>query len=278
MKLGCHAVLFTDRISTDTDGVLSELRAAGAEGVEIGSRFFGIDRKQELNAALDRHGLRLAGLHVAQPLTAFLDNPEACGAALVQAARFLEGMQDRNIIMTGMVMPPAWNLPDLGDSRLTQSESVRRIAEALDDIAGRIRRAHDVQLRYHNHSWEFRNGGLIAYMLLEHAPELRFALDTGWAAVSGFNPMELIRSHPGRFGYVHLRDYSRTKTDGSSTFEELQNGYVDVGTGDMNYGLMMETLASELGSEEWAVVEYEKGEVSAARYAAALAHIRSVMR
>ena len=64
MKIGCHAVLFTNRILTETENILSGLKSTGCEGVEIGSRFFGLDKREYLLETLNSQGLYLAGLHV----------------------------------------------------------------------------------------------------------------------------------------------------------------------------------------------------------------------
>ena len=43
MKLGGHCVLFGPAVAADTDGVIGKLAFAGAEGRELGERFFPLE-------------------------------------------------------------------------------------------------------------------------------------------------------------------------------------------------------------------------------------------
>ena len=60
MKLGAHCVLFGPEIATDTDAVIGRLADVGAEGCELGERFFGVDDREKLTTVLDKY-------HVAEP-------------------------------------------------------------------------------------------------------------------------------------------------------------------------------------------------------------------
>lgn len=278
MKIGCHAVLFTEAIATDTVNVLSSLHAAGAQGAEIGSRFFGLEKAGELCAALDASSMELSGLHAIAPLLLLLEAPEKVEAQLVGAAQFLQHVPCKNIIATGAIEPQAMSLDNLGDERLTTPEVAKTIAENLNRIATRIKKEYGVQIHYHNHNWEFKNQAVIFNALVNYAPSLCFALDTGWAAVSGYDPVELIRTTcKGRIHYVHLRDYKKEIAAGCETFEQFQNSYVELGEGDMDYAALLGALKEALDENDWAVVEYEKGAVDVKRYEKAVAHVHRVL-
>ncbi|AEE97429.1 hypothetical protein [Mahella australiensis] len=60
MHLGCHAVLFRDRIKSETENITKGLSETGFEGSEIGSRFFGTDEKQKLLMLLDKYNYQKA--------------------------------------------------------------------------------------------------------------------------------------------------------------------------------------------------------------------------
>lgn len=90
MKLGIHAVLFKEKIATETDHILSLIESSGAETFEIGARFFGVDKGEEMSRKVEGHHLNLAGLHVSCNLVDYLDKPEECLAKLTDAARFLQ--------------------------------------------------------------------------------------------------------------------------------------------------------------------------------------------
>lgn len=277
MKIGCHAVLFTDQIVNNTENLLSSLQQTGAQGLEIGLRFMGTEQCESIMASLDQHQLQLAGLHTQQLLTDFIDDPDKCEEGLTKAAQFMQRNVNKNIIMTGMVPPSVLNEANLGDDRLLDANFVKTIAHSLNRIAGKIKKTYGVQIHYHNHNWEFKNDGLIFKTLLAEAPDVCFALDTGWAAVSGFDPIQLIQNQPNRFQYVHLRDYSRENAIVSQNFEDLQNGYLELGSGDMDYARLLSCISDALGEDGWAIVEYEKGPIDPERYTKAVAFVKNLL-
>ena len=63
MKLGAHCVLFGPEIATDTDAVIGRLAEVGAEGCELGERFFGVDDREYLTTVMDMYHVYLAGMH-----------------------------------------------------------------------------------------------------------------------------------------------------------------------------------------------------------------------
>ena len=135
-----------------------------------------------------------------------------------------------------------------------------------------------VQINYHNHNWEFKNGAVIFHALVDHAPAVCFALDTGWAVVSGYDPIQLIKNDcKGRIHYVHLRDYSKAAVEQCKDFDELQNSYTALGEGDMDYPALLSALEEALGENGWAVVEYETGPEDAGRYEKAVSFVRGVL-
>lgn len=141
-----------------------------------------------------------------------------------------------------------------------------------------MKETYGVQINYHNHNWEFKNGAVIFHALVDHAPAVCFALDTGWAAVSGYDPIQLIKNDcKGRIHYVHLRDYSKAAVEQCKDFDELQNSYTALGEGDMDYPALLSALEEALGENGWAVVEYETGPEDAGRYEKAVSFVRGVL-
>ncbi len=278
MYIGCHAVLFTDAIAKNTEETLCALHQAGAEGVEIGSRFFGIERSDDLNAALKAAQMSLSGLHIGIPLTELLDNPDKAREKLTGAAVFLQRVSCKEIIMTGDVDLPKDDEDSLGDSRLCIEETLNTIARNLNDITIKLKEEYGVQIHYHNHNWEFKNGGKIFYALVKYAPDLCFALDTGWAAVSGYDPVEIIRDTcVGRVRYVHLRDYKKDVALHCRTYKDFADSYVEIGEGDMDFQALLSALEETSGQDCWAVIEYEKGPVDLTRYQKAVTYMRAVL-
>lgn len=281
MKLGCHCVLYGKQIAEDTDQVLSLLKTAGAQGCEIGERFFGADQAEKLKIALDAHEIELSGMHCnGMKWMDLIFNPQKAENAVLGVAKALAGMKNRNIIATGGVDIERLNdrllTEGAGEEELHNPENIRIGAENLEKIAKKARELYGAQLHYHNHSWEFADNGLIFYMIAEQCPNVSFALDTGWAAVSGFDPEALIRKYPGRFHYIHLRDLRKPEAPKELSFHQAHTGFAELGSADMGYPRLMTCLNEYLGPEDWAVVEYELGNFDYLSYMKAISYLRGI--
>lgn len=281
MRFGAHCVLYGAEIAADPEAVLGRLARAGAEGCEIGQRFFGTDNRERLLAALEQNHVELSGMHCnGLNLTDLLQNPKASEEALITTARFVAPMENKNVIVTGCVEMEKIKDRPIGmgvqAEALHDPEQVRQMAVTLNKIVKRIREEYGVQIHYHNHSWEFADQGMIWNALVQYAPDLMFALDTGWAAVSGFDPVKLLRSCPDRFQYVHLRDYKKSELAGEQIFSQVHSGYANLGTGDMDYHILLPVLNEVLGENDWAIVEYELGNFDETSYTGALNYLREM--
>lgn len=283
MKLGAHCVLYGPQIATDTDAVIARLARAGAEGCELGERFFGVDARDKLTAVLDAHHMVLAGMHCnGLNLQDLLNAPEKSRAALEKVAKFVAPLPDKNIIATGSCGGDmaALNARTLGegaaDPALHEPRNAAIIAKNLNDIARDLRAQYGVQVHYHNHSWEFCDNGLLWFALADQAPDVMFALDTGWALASGYDPVMLIERYPGRFRYVHLRDCKKAADPCAQKFADVHKGFVGLGAGDMGYPRLMRCLDQALGADGWAVVEYELGNFDENSYLRALSYLHGV--
>lgn len=281
MKFGAHCVLFGPEIGTNTAEVLARLAKAGAAGCELGQRFFSLDRREELTGYLSEAGIELAGLHCNElKLADLLFAPEKARQALLSAAEFMASMKNKNVIATGGIPFEEMRQRPIGEGvpipELHQAENARRMAEALNSIAKEAKEIWGVQVHYHNHSWEFADGGMLWFALADYAPEVQFALDTGWAAVSGFDPLELIKRYPGRFGYIHLRDYTACQRPEEKIFSQVHEGFVTLGTGAMGYPKLLRHLEEALGADAWAIVEYELGNFDQQSYTSALSYLHGL--
>ena len=283
MRLGGHCVLFGPAVKTDTAIVLGKLAFAGAEGCEMGERFFGLDERERLQRELAAQGLCLSGLHCnGLSLADLLHAPHKAREALGKTAGFMARFPCKNVIATGMTGDPMEVLASrtlaqgAADPALHDPANALTIARNLNVIAREIKAETGVQIHYHNHSWEFADGGLLWFALAEEAPEVCFALDTGWAAVSGYDPVALLERYPGRFHYVHLRDYAQPPQPDRQRFGEAQRGFVILGSGKMNYPRLMRGLHAALKEEDWAIVEYEIGSFDENSYLRAISYLRGI--
>lgn len=277
MKIGCHAVLFTDRIAKETEEVLKEFEKTGCQGVEIGARFFGVEKSSYLKELLDQYHLQLSGLHVSALWTDLLDDPQKVEDAVGKAVEFLQIMPNKNIIFTGMAQNDPSQHPEEGiDPRLSDPAAAEKMAGKLNEIAAKAKES-GVSVNYHNHCWEFDQEGLLFMALIHHAPEVRFALDTGWVAGSGWDPADLLEKYPDRISYVHLRDFKKEDMEKCRTFAEKQENYVDLGKGNMDYERLLSVIKKNFGDNGWAVIEYEKGKVDFERYTKAVSYVREIL-
>lgn len=281
MRFGAHCVLYGAEVGSDPQKIIGTLAKTGAEGCELGQRFFGLERREELETVLRENQMELAGLHCNQfKLTDLLENPQAAKEALEAVAEFVAPLKNKNVIATGMVpMEEIRDLPIAAGAPMPQlhdKETVKQMALVLNDIVKDIMKTYGVQVHYHNHSWEFADNGLIWFALADYAPDLKFALDTGWVAVSGYQPLKLIKTYPGRFDYIHLRDYKEAADPVKDTFNQVHKGFIDLGTGKMGYPEFIRELKNELKDDAWAIVEYEIGNFDQNSYLGAINYLRGL--
>lgn len=250
MKLGCHAVLFRERIKNETETILKGLAATGFQGLEIGSRFFGTEDKSRLTDLLAQYQLELSGMHVGGVLKEWQDNEEEMAAKVLKVASFLKDMPNRNIVMSGNPFEGEADLP-------TIARNIEKVVQKCRDLG--------VRIHYHNHDWEFANNGAIFNALVEYAPSLYFGFDLGWVYVGGYNPFEIVKTYRSRITYVHLRDPQGAGKE-----------FADLGRGIFDYPKLLKELQPVLANG-WAVVEYEEGQQDFGRYTHAKAFLDRVM-
>lgn len=109
-----------------------------------------------------------------------------------------------------------------------------RNAALLNEIAARAAKA-GLKLGYHNHAFEFgRYGDRRGFDMLladTDAALVKFELDVAWAAAGGVDPAALLRAHPGRFAFLHLKDLGRRPPVGrvadDFTTTEVGRGVLD---------------------------------------------------
>lgn len=166
MRFGAHCVLYGAELASDPRKVIGALAKTGARGCEMGQRFFGLERRGELEKILEDCQMELAGMHCNQlKLMDLLENPQAARKALETVAEFVAPLKNKNIIATGMVSleeikerPISSGTPE---PELHDREKVKQLALAFNEIVKDIKQDYGVQVHYHNHSWEFADDGLI---------------------------------------------------------------------------------------------------------------------
>ena len=87
-------------------------------------------------------------------------------------------------------------------------DAIKRTAETVNGILAKLKAA-DVDLFLHNHAWEFAMiEGRLAYdHFAELCPDVKFEIDTYWAANHGANdPAEQVAKFKHRAPFLHIKD------------------------------------------------------------------------
>jgi sugar phosphate isomerase/epimerase len=205
MKTAIQLWSLKDLVNSDLIATLKELSRIGFDGIEaygFDGKFYGYSSKEFKNICDDLN-LRIFSSHA--------------GITPENAATFANSAAEAGLEYLV--------LPSLGGYPQTSIADFQLVAGHFNTI-GEICRQHQIQFAYHNHDFEFKvTDGLIPYdiLLKETVPALvDFQMDTYWIVKAGFDPVEYINQHPGRFSTLHIKDLAR---DGQSCI--VGNGTID---------------------------------------------------
>jgi sugar phosphate isomerase/epimerase len=108
----------------------------------------------------------------------------------------------------------------------TDEDSIVAFAERVTEMADRLAE-WGIDYGYHNYNHEFETtiGDETAYdIFVRHlGDDVHLQLDVGWALVGGADPTDVLRSHSGKIGSLHMKDMGA-----AGTFEEIGEGDVDM--------------------------------------------------
>lgn len=282
MNIGNHCVLFGPKIVSDTEEIIKALRDGGADGVEIGKRFLGEFKSDELKTLLSSNGMKLSAYHIVEMLPSVFDDPSLLHDDIEKAAEFLKDYPEKNILMSAMVMPMAkidfiydkacW------DERFFNEEKLRKLCEILEKEALYLKKM-GIQLHLHNHDWEFLFDGILMNAYLEYVPDMNIALDIGWAYAAGADPVALFENYPERFSYIHARDLHISDIPKCTSWHDRHERlFCDLGEGEIPLKEVFNTLEKITNGNGWITVEYENGDQSFSRYQKATRLIRELLK
>lgn len=225
----------------DYDTVLDEIVAAGYSGTELGDGF--PRASLTLRGELEERQLALVsgwcGLDFFQTSAEadlehtrrLCDLLAAAGASFVNLAD--QGTPERKAFACRTDHPAA---PRLSADQWDQfAERVCRAAEIASE--------HGLQAAFHQHAgtWVETTDDLDQLLRRAPAPLVKLCLDVGHATCGGIDPLAVIRQHPERIAYIHLKDVdgevlANVRRDGVSfddavrrrIFTELGRGVLDV--------------------------------------------------
>ena len=100
-------------------------------------------------------------------------------------------------------------LPSIPDELRTNLDAYKRMADEFNRL-GESAKSNDLRFAYHNHGYGLQemDGQIPLLLLLEGTdPNLVFfEMDIYWTTAGGMNPVELLKSHPGRYHLMHVKD------------------------------------------------------------------------
>jgi sugar phosphate isomerase/epimerase len=117
--------------------------------------------------------------------------------------------------------------PYLAENFRKDIDGYKATAEKFNKI-GEIANKMGITFGYHNHAFEFEkmNGQIgMDVIISETDPSLViFEIDVYWVKRGGYDPVEYIKKHPGRFEIYHLKDMVKTE---DMFFAPVGSGRID---------------------------------------------------
>ncbi len=238
---------------------LSEARAAGFEGMELGNKF--PRWADALRPVLDAHGLALAGgwystnlltRGAPQELQAAGDHAallKAMGCSVFIAAETSNAIHaDRSVPLSArpVLDPDSW----------------ARFGERYTAFARAIKQDYGLQLVYHHHMGTcVQTEAEIDRFMEITGEDVHLLLDTGHATWGGADPARLARHYRKRISHVHCKDiredvmWSANRHDWSFLDAVLAGVYTVPGDGMIDFARVLKALPDFAG---WVVVEAEQ--------------------
>ena len=246
---------------TTLEQCLTEMRAAGYEGTELGHRF--PDDPAALRALLEKHALRLvSGWHSTFCADGDHDAEER---RFVQHARKLQACGSDVVIVaecTGAIHGDG-RTPLARRPALTAAQRAR-MHQGLDRLAG-VARAMGMRAAYHPHMGTVVQDAADVDALLAGTQHLALLLDAGHLAFAGADPVAVLEQHGARVAHVHAKNVRPTVTSQAHargwTFEESVRAGAFTVPGDPEGGVDFPALFARLerlAYRGWIVVEAEQ--------------------
>lgn len=223
--IGLQLYTVRNQIVKDPDGTLAKVAEIGYNSVEAmgygNGKFFGLTPAQ-LSAMIKKHGLKSPSGHYGMMNFLLKDDMNDLKDNIAAAAT----MGHEYIV-----------IPFLTDNMRTSLGDYKKLA-AKFNVAATEAKKSGLKLAYHNHDFEFKDwgGGQTGFdvLLKETDPSLVFfEMDIYWVTRAGHNPIQIIKSNPGRIRMWHLKDMSQKEP---ASYDVGGNQYfAEVGAGIVNF-------------------------------------------
>lgn len=286
IRIGANPIIWSNDDMPELGGdisletCLSEAKAAGYEGMELGNKF--PRDAARLRPILDKHGLALVSGWYS---TFLLERDEQAEFAASLAHRtLLKALGARVFIAAectrtihGDKTKPLAQRPVIKDA--DWARFARHMTRFADLLA-----AEGLTLVYHHHMGTvIQTSPEIERFMAETGPAVKLLLDTGHATWAGADPVALARTYKSRIAHVHVKDVrpaiaAEAARNNWSFLKAVTEGvYTVPGDGSIDFAAV---LAQLRGYQGWIVVEAEQDPRKAppAQYAAlGAANLRRAM-
>ena len=266
LRIGINPLTWTNddmpELGGDTplETCLSEAKAAGYEGVELGTKF--PRTADELRPHLERHGLSLVSGWYGSRL---LERP---------AAAEIKAMSDHLTLLTAMgcrvmvfaeVTGSIHGAPaeSLSKRPILDEEDWGSFGERLTEVAEHLA-AHGIRMAYHHHMGTVVQTEDDTDRLMDRTGEaVGLLVDTGHLTYAGADPVNVIERHGARVNHVHCKDVRRDvlrralAQDWSFLDAVLAGVFTVPGDGAVNFPAALRALGAG-GYKGWLVVEAEQ--------------------
>jgi sugar phosphate isomerase/epimerase len=187
MRLSVQLYTLRDALSSDVPGTLAQLKETGLEYVELAGMYG--KSAEEWQSMLGDAGLWASGAHIG--MDALQNDIEAV-------------IEQADTIGFEYVI-----IPWVGSE--SYSGGWDTFAQSLTPISAKLKTA-GLTLAYHNHSFEFENGGLDTFYASAPRETVVAQLDLAWVQIGGADPAAYVAKMAGRVPLVHLKDYDPSLT------------------------------------------------------------------
>jgi sugar phosphate isomerase/epimerase len=222
-RFGAQLYTVRDVIGRDPAATLRAIAEAGYREVEVLQP--GFDKVVTLSRAA---GLDPVAVHLDPALV--LDGTEpAVAARLAEFAARARDAGTRYLVLAWI--PPA--------RRPTGAAGYTALGASLNRAGEAAKRA-GLGFAYHNHAFEFQpvegdRRALDVIAASSDAALVKFELDVFWVAVTGADPVAVIRQHTGRVGLLHLKDKAEGVGPVLREDQVPRTAFVEVGAGTLDF-------------------------------------------
>jgi sugar phosphate isomerase/epimerase len=235
-NLGLQIYTVRNQLEKDRAGTIAKIAESGYQQIEL------------MDVLKDKPLVELANDHGMSVTSGFFDwktvvSPDEDGVAKIDD--IIAAAKDYGLkhLVFGYI----------GKGHRETADHYRRIADSANAIGEKIRDA-GMKMNYHNHSFEFKNVeddkmGFEIFIERFQPSVVDFELDVFWAAIGGWNPLQILKRLDKRAVQLHLKDI---RPGTGTIFDEgkvPEIAFQEVGDGSIMFREIL-ALAEQLGVEQ----------------------------